>query len=84
MEKRLPVVALLRKGEGAMLLGLLWKVSMAGLLQIVSISGLLQMVSAGGLSGMTKGGAMVSRVLLGLVSASWLSSSIVSSQSGKK
>ncbi len=30
MENRLPVVALLQKGEGAMLLGLLWTVSVTG------------------------------------------------------
>ncbi len=48
MEKRLPVVALLRKGEGALLLGELCMVSIAGLMQTVSIAGLLQMVSAGG------------------------------------
>ncbi len=66
-----------------MLLGRLWTVSMAGLLQMVSIAGLLQMVSAVGLSEMMKGGTMVAGVLLGVASASWLSSSIVSSQSGK-
>ena len=51
-EKRLPVVSLQWKGEGAMLLGELW---------MISGSGLLQMVSAWGLSGMVwiRGGATV-------------------------
>ncbi len=57
---------------------------MAGLLQMVSAAGLLQMVSAVGLSGMLKGGATVAGVLLGMVSASWLSSFIESSQSNKQ
>ncbi len=50
MEKGLPLVALLRKWRGALLLGLLWTVSMAGLLQMVSATGLLQTVSAVGQS----------------------------------
>ncbi len=71
MEKRLPLVALLRKGEGALLLGLLWTISMVVLLQMVSMAGL---------SGMIKSGVIVAGVLLGVASASWVSSSILFSQ----
>jgi hypothetical protein len=75
-EKRLPVVALVRKGKKAMLLGELWMVSM---------SRLLQMVSAWGLSGMlwTRGGATVAVVLGGMGAGSELSRSM-SSQSCKQ
>ncbi len=76
MVKRLPVVALLRKGKGAMLLGELL---------MISGSGLLQMVSAWGLSGMlcTRGGATVAVVLGELGTGSGLSRSM-SSQSCKQ
>jgi hypothetical protein len=75
-EKRLPVVSLQWKGEGARLLGELWT---------TSGSGLLQMVSAWGLSGMawTRGGATVSVVLWGAGAGSGLSRSM-SSQSCKQ
>ncbi len=73
------------EGEGAMLLELLWMVSMAGLLWTVSISGLLQMVSAWGLYGMVWacGRASVAGVPVGMGAGSGLSSSM-SSQSCKQ